>query len=79
MIDIAVVVSLVVAVTQIFKPYVKSNLLPLVSLVLGVVGGLFIFPDLDLVTRIVYGVAIGVGAGGTFDVSKVVTKRNTAK
>jgi hypothetical protein len=75
MIDIAVVVGIVVALTQILKPFVKKNLLPVLSLVLGVVAGIFLFNDVDLTTRILYGVAIGLGASGTFDVSKVVTKR----
>ena len=75
MLDITVVVAIVVALTQILKPFVKSNLIPALSLVLGVVAGFFLFNDLDITNRVLYGIAIGLGASGTFDVSKVVTKR----
>lgn len=75
MLDIAVAVSLIIAITQILKPFVKTSLLPIVSLALGLLMGLFLFNDLELTNRIVYGVAIGLGASGTFDVSKVVTKK----
>lgn len=75
MLDITVVVAIVVALTQILKPFVKANLIPALSLVLGVVAGFFLFNDLDITNRVLYGIAIGLGASGTFDVSKVVTKR----
>jgi len=74
MIDITVAIALIIALTQIIKPFVKANLIPVLSLVLGVVAGFFLFQDLEIVERIVYGIAIGLGASGTFDVSKVVTK-----
>jgi hypothetical protein len=75
MLDITVAIALIVALTQIIKPFVKANLIPVLSLVLGVVAGFFLFQDLEIVERVIYGIAIGLGASGTFDVSKVVTKK----
>jgi hypothetical protein len=75
MIDIGVAVALIVGLTQLAKMYIPNHYIPLTSVVLGVVGGIFLFSDLDMTMRIVNGIALGLSSSGLFDMTKLITKR----
>lgn len=74
MFDIALIIAVVVALTQLIKPLVSNKYLPLISLILGLIGGYFYIDGL-LHERIMYGLMIGLSANGLFDQSKIVTKK----
>lgn len=73
MIDLALLVGVVVALTQLAKQYVPTKYIPALSLVLGVVGGL-IYVDGAIAERVLYGVMIGLSAAGLYDQTKIVRK-----
>lgn len=74
MFDILLIISVVVALTQLIKMYLPNKYLPLSSLVLGIIIG-FVYMDGDIKTRIMYGLMIGLSAAGLFDQSKIITKK----
>ncbi|MEY8748935.1 hypothetical protein [Alkalicoccobacillus gibsonii] len=76
MFELALIVALIVALNEVLKPlpFISKTYIPVISLGIGIVSGLFLFPDLMLAERIIYGFAIGLSACGAFDVSKVVAK-----
>lgn len=72
MFELSVVVALIVAVGQVAKKYIPKKFMPLVSLGLGVIAGFTGFIPADTIQeQILYGVAIGLTANGTFDLSKI--------
>ncbi|WP_214796544.1 MULTISPECIES: hypothetical protein [unclassified Exiguobacterium] len=75
MMELGVLVALIVGINQTIKPFVKVNLLPVISIVLGTVLGAVVLTDFEITERIIYGIALGLTANGTFDLTKVVTKR----
>ncbi|MCQ6275743.1 holin [Bacillus sp. V3B] len=74
MIDVALIIGVVVALTQLAKTFVSNKYLPLISLVLGLIGGYF-YIDAVIQERILYGLMVGLSASGLFDQSKIVTKK----
>lgn len=80
MFDIALIVGVVIAVTQLIKnlEFMSKKYLPIVSLLLGLVAGLF-YVNGNLQEQIMYGVMIGLSAAGLFDQSKIVTKKGANK
>jgi hypothetical protein len=74
MFDIALIIAIVVALTQLVKSFIPPKYLPLLSLVMGVVASI-VYVDGDIKTQIGYGLMIGLSASGLFDQSKIVTKR----
>lgn len=73
-ISFTILIAVVVALTQIVKGFgINSKYLPLVSLVLGVIGGV-VFLDALLKETILYGIIIGLSASGLFDQSKIIKK-----
>ena len=76
MFDTALLIAVIVALTQLIK---KSELMPVkymptLSLALGIVAGLF-FVDGQLNEQLITGIMIGLSAAGLFDQTKIVTKR----
>lgn len=77
MFEIGVLVAVIVALGQLFKNSgVSARFIPIINVVLGVLGGLFFLDVSSIQDSIIYGLMIGLGASGLFDVSKVVTKKN---
>lgn len=74
MVDFAIVVAVIVGVSQLVKQYVATKYIPLINLVLGVIAGVVYLGTGDIRTDILYGVAIGLSASGLFDLSKVAAK-----
>lgn len=74
MFDIALLIAVIVALTQLMKNFIPNKYLPGLSLVLGVITGIF-YVEGDIKTQIMYGLMIGLSASGLFDQSKIVTKK----
>lgn len=73
-ISFTILIAVVIALTQIVKGFgIDSKYLPLVSLILGVLGGI-VFLDGLLKETILYGAIIGLSASGLFDQSKIIKK-----
>ena len=65
-------VPVVVALTSIIKAWVSDNrLAPVVSIVLGVAGSVFLIPA-ELTTSIITGIIIGLTASGAYSGAKTV-------
>lgn len=76
MFDIALIIGVVMAVTQLIKQleFIPKKYLPAVSLLIGLIAG-FIYVDGAWQEQLMYGVMIGLSASGLFDQSKIVTKK----
>lgn len=74
MFDVALIIGVVVALTQLMKGFIPNKYLPALSLVLGVVAGV-IYVEGDLKSQIMYGLMIGLSASGLFDQTKIVKKK----
>jgi lysylphosphatidylglycerol synthetase-like protein (DUF2156 family) len=77
MFEISVVIAVVVALTQLIK---KMNLipikfLPIVTIVLGLLAGIFYVEASTIQEKIMMGVMIGLSSSGLFDQSKIITKK----
>lgn len=75
MFDIALIIAVVMAVTQLIKSleFMTNKYLPVVSLLLGLLAGIF-YLDGNIQEQIMYGLMIGLSASGLFDQSKIITK-----
>ncbi len=72
MFELAVLIAVVVAITEGVKRFnVPAKYLPIVSLALGLVAGIF-YVDGILKEQIMYGLMIGLSASGLFDQTKVL-------
>ena len=78
--EIALIIGIVVGLTQLFKSInlVPKKYLPLLSLGLGIVFAVFV-GDGSLKDNIVLGVMVGLSASGLFDQTKNVTKKGDKK
>lgn len=77
MFEIAIIIAVVLALTEFVKRmgFVPEKYLPAVSLVLGVLAGLFYVDVATLQEQIMFGLMIGLSAAGLFDQSKIITKK----
>lgn len=80
MFDLAIIIAVVMSVTQLIKglEFIPKKYLPVISLLLGLVAGLF-YVDGAVKEQIMYGLMIGLSASGLFDQSKVIKKKGDAK
>lgn len=76
MFDIALIIAVVMAATQLIKnlEFITKKYLPVVSLLLGLLAGIF-YLDGNIQEQIMYGLMIGLSASGLFDQSKIITKK----
>ncbi|GIO26380.1 holin [Ornithinibacillus bavariensis] len=75
MFEIALIIAVVLALTELLKQLVVSKkYLPVASLILGLLAGVF-YVGGTLQEQIMYGLMIGLSAAGLFDQSKIVTKK----
>lgn len=74
-IDIALLIAVVIALTEVVKNTTKVSIryVPLISLILGVISGV-LYLDGDLKETVLYGIIVGLSASGLFDQSKIITK-----
>ena len=77
MFEIAIVIAVVLVMTEFVKRMgiVPEKYLPAVSLVLGIMAGLFYVDVATMQEKIMFGLMIGLSAAGLFDQSKIVTKK----
>jgi hypothetical protein len=73
MFEVAFLIGVVVALTQLAKQFVPTKYIPLVSLALGIVAGIF-YVGGDIKEQIMWGIVIGLSASGLYDQSKIITK-----
>jgi large-conductance mechanosensitive channel len=78
MFDIAVIIAVIVALTQLVKEFVPNRFIPLLTVILGVVSA-YVYVDGDIKVKIMYGLMIGLSAAGLFDQTKIVTKKGDSK
>lgn len=75
MFDIALIIAVVVALTEFVKRIgiLPAKYLPATSLFFGLLAG-FLYVDGFVNEKIMYGLMMGLSAGGLFDQSKIITK-----
>lgn len=77
MFEIGAIVAIIIALSQLFKNSgVKAKFIPLINVVLGLLAGFFFIDAGTIQESVMYGLMIGLGASGLFDMSKVVTKKD---
>ena len=74
MFEAGVVVAVIMALGQFIKRYVDSKYIPLITLLLGVVGGYVYLPHQAIQDAIMNGVMLGLTSNGLFDMTKIVRK-----
>ncbi|GAA0313854.1 hypothetical protein GCM10008967_00440 [Bacillus carboniphilus] len=77
MFEIAIVIAVVIALTEFVKKMdiIPVKFLPALSVLLGLIAGLFYVDVATLQEKIMFGLMIGLSAAGLFDQSKIVTKK----
>ncbi|MFO1445286.1 transposase [Bacillus sp. Bva_UNVM-123] len=77
MFETAVIIAVVLALTELVKrlEWIPVKYAPVVSLVLGLLAGLFYVDVQTLQEKIMFGLMIGLSASGLFDQSKMITKK----
>ncbi|MEH7342774.1 holin [Bacillus sp. JJ1532] len=77
MFEIAIVIAVVLALTELIKRlgFMPEKYLPAVSVLLGIIAGIFYVDVVTLQDKIMFGLMIGLSASGLFDQSKIVTKK----
>ncbi|MFS0820749.1 holin [Bacillus sp. 1P02SD] len=76
MFELAVVIAVVIALTEFFKrlEFVPKKYLPAVTLIIGLLAGLFYVDVPTIQEKIMYGLMIGLSAAGLFDQTKIIKK-----
>ncbi|MED4841534.1 holin [Weizmannia sp. CD-2023] len=75
MFSVAVIVAVIVGIGQLAKGLnMPTKFIPLLSLVLGIVAGIFLVDATSIQEHIFNGIMIGLSAAGLFDQTKIVTK-----
>ncbi|MEH7122128.1 hypothetical protein V7127_02665 [Bacillus sp. JJ1773] len=77
MFEIAIIIAVVLALTELVKrmDWISVKYVPVVSLLLGLLAGIFYVDVATLQEKIMFGLMIGLAAAGLFDQSKIVTKK----
>lgn len=80
MFEFGLIIAVIVALNELFKRSlgVPKKYLPIISLVLGVLAGIF-YLEGSLKEQVFYGLIIGLSASGLFDQSKIITKKGEGK
>lgn len=74
MISLAVIIGIVVGLSQIIKTIgLQTKYIPLLNLTLGIVLGV-LFLDGEIKTNVFQGIIIGLSASGLFDHTKIIKK-----
>lgn len=75
MIEITVIIAVIIGLGQILKQVgVPNKFLPVISLVLGIIGGVFFGGAETMEGNIMTGLMIGLSASGLYDQTKIVKK-----
>ncbi len=75
MFDIALLIAVIVAITQLVKKSapISAKYMPALSLILGVIAGVF-YVDGGIREQMLTGIMIGLSAAGLFDQTKITKK-----
>ena len=73
--EAGIVVAIVIAAGEFAKKYIKSNYIPLITLVLGVAVGVFYLPHETVKEAIMNGAMVAFAANGLFDITKVFKEK----
>lgn len=80
MLDYALIVTVIIGITELIKQAIPDKFsylkkfIPIVSLALGVVGGI-VYVDEVLRTQVFIGLAMGLAASGLFDIASIPKKK----
>jgi hypothetical protein len=74
MFEATVIVGIIIAISQFLKAYVPTKYIPVVTMILGVVGGFFFMAHGSTQEAVMNGVLVGLSANGLYDLSKSVHK-----
>jgi len=76
MFELALVIAVVIALTELVKrlEIIPVKYLPALSLVLGLVAGIFYVDASTIQDKIMFGLMIGLSAAGLFDQTKIIKK-----
>ncbi|WP_453992091.1 holin [Bacillus nitroreducens] len=76
MFELALVIAVVIALTELVKrlEIIPVKYLPALSLVLGLVAGIFYVAASTIQDKIMFGLMIGLSAAGLFDQTKIIKK-----
>ena len=74
MFESGVVIAVIVAVGQLAKRYMNAKYVPVVTMMLGIIGGYFYLPHETVQEAILKGVMLGLTSNGLFDMTKIVRK-----
>lgn len=74
MIEYAVIVAVIIGLTELVKQVLPSKYMPLISLVLGIVAGL-VYVDAEIEMQVFIGIAMGLAASGLFDIATIPKKK----
>ena len=76
MFEIAIIIAVVLALTELTKKmaFIPTKYQPVVSLFLGLAAGLFYVDVPSFREKVFYGLMIGLSAAGLFDQKKIITK-----
>jgi hypothetical protein len=72
--ELTAVVAVIIGVSELVKRYIPTKYTPLISLLLGVIAGLYIVPGKTVAESLMTGITLGLSASGLYDMSKVVKK-----
>lgn len=77
MFEITIIIAVVLALTEFVKrmEWIPVKYLPAVSVVLGLLAGIFYVDVSTIQEKIMFGLMIGLAAAGLFDQSKIITKK----
>jgi len=73
MYELAVIVAVIIGLSEIIKGYIPKKYTPLIALALGIISGV-IFVDGTIQERIFVGIALGLASCGLFDISQIGKK-----
>lgn len=76
MFEVVLIIAVIMALTEFIKrlELLPAKYLPAVSLLLGLLAGLFYVDVLLVREKVMYGLMIGLSASGLFDQSKIIRK-----
>ena len=73
MIDYALIVAVIMGITEIAKKQFGAKYMPVFAFALGIVAGV-VYLEGDIASRVFFGMAIGLTSSGLFDLAKIPKK-----
>lgn len=67
-------VAVILGLSQVAKQFIPNKFIPLLNVVLGILAGITVLKTGDISSDIFTGLAVGLSAGGFFDLTKLAKK-----